>query len=110
MEARYLTVEDYSKLVEWWEKWKWTPLAQSSLPDNGEGGVMISNEGVDICAGFLYLTNSDFGWIEFIVSNPDEKNKEIRKEALTLLIDTLSKLAKDRGCRLILTSVNNKSL
>ena len=38
------------------------------------------------------------------------KNKEIRKEALTLLIDTLSKLAKDSGCRLILTSVINKSL
>lgn len=110
MEARYLKIKDYAKLKGWWEKWKWTPIPKQSLPDNGKGGIMVYDENNDICAGFLYLTNSDMGWIEFIISNPDIKEKSIRKNALLYLIESLSKLAKDSGVRVIFTSVENKGL
>ena len=55
MEVRALKNEDYAiTLIKWWKAWRWTPPLKDMLPENGTGGIMVSSNGVDVCAGFLY--------------------------------------------------------
>lgn len=109
MEVRYLDDRDYDVLASWWKDWRWTPPPKDMLPQNGRGGLMITKDGVDICAGFIYFTNSATAWVEFIVSNFQYKQKD-RKDAIILLINALSEVAKENGCKYVYTSLKNQSL
>ena len=111
LNARRLTHDDYDVLVEWWKSWPdWVPLGRSLLPENGTGGIMIEKDGEPIVAGFLYGTNSKIAWMEWIVSNPKEKDKETRSSSILLLIDSLEKWAIEGGFELILSIGRSKSL
>jgi len=110
MEIRKLLDEDYETLCEWWRWWRWTPVLKNSLPDSGKGGVMVQHEGVDVCAGFLYTTNSDLAYIEWTISNPNFRDKIVRKEAIKKLIETLTNQAKELGCKFVFTYLINESL
>lgn len=110
MEVRALKNEDYAiTLIKWWKAWRWTPPLKDMLPENGTGGIMVSSNGVDVCAGFLYLTNSKTAWLEYIVSSRDYKESD-RSEAIELLINTLNEIAKNKGFLYIYTSLKNKPL
>jgi len=109
--VRKLNNEDYDDtLVGWWKSWRWKPIPRDFLPENGEGGVIVYDGDVPVCAGFTYLTNSKVGWIEFIVSNYEYKDKEKRKEALDLLIKTLENILKLSKCKYAYTILKSKSL
>jgi hypothetical protein len=71
---------------------------------------MVSKDGEDICAGFVYFTNSKTAWIEYIISNPNYKNREDRKNALNMLINVLSIYVEQEGYKYIYTSLKNKHL
>lgn len=113
MDIRQLVHDDYdSILLKWWEGWKWVAPAVESLPREGSGmfsGYLVSKDETDICAGFLYYTNSNMAWIEFIVSNPDYKESD-RAEAIKLLIDSISEKAKDLGFKVLWTCVVHQNL
>jgi hypothetical protein len=110
MEVRFLNEGDYDVLSSWWKDWRWTPPPRDFLPQDGTGGLMVSKDGIDICAGFIYFTNSKTAIIEFIVSNFQYKNKD-RKEAIEFLINTLTEVAKEtNGCKYIYTSLKNQNL
>lgn len=109
--ARQTTPEDYEMLVEWWKYYRFPAPAIEFLPDGGNCGLMVTNQvGREICAGFIYETNSKVCWMELIVANPDVKDKEKRKKALTFLIKNLAELAQDWGYKWIFTSVSHPSL
>ena len=108
LKARKLTNEDYDILVEWWKSWpNWEPLSKDLLPENGTGGIMIEREGEPLIAGFLYATNSNICWMEWIVSNPKQKDKS---EAISLLISSLEKWGKDAGFKVVLSIGRSKNL
>lgn len=107
---RWLEESDYEQLCQWWKAWRWTPPHKELLPDNGKCGVMVSKDGVNICAGFIYFTNSKFAIIEYIISNFEIKDKPTRKEALNKLIDTLHKIGKSNGFKMAFTSVKDENL
>lgn len=107
---RWLEEKDYETLCKWWKDWRWTPPARELLPDNGKCGVMVSKDGVEICAGFIYLTNSKFAIVEYVVSNFEVKDKEVRQGAIKLVIDGLSEIGKQEGYKLAFTSLKNPSL
>jgi len=108
--VRRISEGDYEVILsKWWKDWRWTPPAKDSLPENGNGGVIISLDGIDICAGFLFLTNSKTAWCEYIVSNFEYKDSN-RHEAIEFLIRVLTQMAKDRDYKYIYTSLKNKSL
>ena len=88
LKVRELKVSDWDTLQEWWTKWEWPGITKEMLPMNGCGGLMIYKEDTPIVAGFLYLTNSNIAWIEWIVSNKDYKGRDI-KEAIEKLIVSL---------------------
>ena len=110
MKFRYLQDGDYENiLIGWWEDNNWTAPAKDSLPDNGNGGVMITKDGVDICAGFLYKTNSSMAWCEYIIADKKYRKSD-RGEAIEMLINVLSKIAKEEGFRLVFTTVKHPVL
>ena len=106
---RRLETQDYPVLLDWWKWFRFPAPKQAMLPNNGKGGIMITKEGKNICAGFIYQTNSAFCLIEYIVSNPNYKDTD-RKEALKYLIDVLEKTGKSMGYKLVFSSVKNENL
>ncbi len=108
LKARKLTHEDYDILVEWWKSWpNWEPLSKDLLPENGTGGIMIEREGKPLIAGFLYATNSNICWMEWIVSDPKQKDKS---KAMSLLISSLEKWGKDAGFKVVFSIGRSKNL
>lgn len=108
--SRWLEMDDYPMLVEWWSWFRFPPPTQNLLPENGEGGMMIGKNGIPICAGFLYLTNSDFAIIEYVVSNPEYRDDD-RKLAIQFLLSELERVAKtQRGKGIIFSFVRNENL
>lgn len=104
-----LTDEDYLVLCRWWSWFRFPAPDKDCLPEDGKGGVMVMKNGVNICAGFLYLTNSKLSWLEFIVSNNEYREKD-RTDAIQFLIYELTDLAKRQGYRGVFTSVKNQNL
>ena len=97
LNTRLLKEEDWDTLCKWWESWpKWVNPPKSFLPDNGTGGLMVEKDGRSICAGFLYITNSDAVLLEWIVSDPEYRDSD-RKDAIELLITSAEKLCKKLG-------------
>lgn len=106
-DLRYVIKDDYSNtLTKWWESWGWNPPPYDMLPSNG---FIISKNGVDICAGFIYSTDSKASWLEYIVSNKEYKDSD-RASAIEMLINCLSAKAKEMGFKYIYTSLKNKPL
>ena len=106
---RRLESSDYDTLVTWWKDWKWEAPPRDFLPENGTGGFMVSSDDSDICAGFIYLTNSKIAWIEFIISNRQYKEED-RNKAIQFLIDSLSAVAEESGAKYGYAILKNKSL
>jgi hypothetical protein len=110
LNVRNLKESDWDTLCKWWEAWpKWVNPPKSFLPDNGTGGLMVYKEEQPICAGFLYFTNSDAVLLEWIVSDPEYREKD-RKEALELLITTAEETCKDIGIVHMFSIGRNKHL
>ena len=91
---RAVTKKDYDNiLVGWWNEWGWTPPKREFLPDSG---IMISKDEINICAGFIYFTNSKVAWIEFVISNKDYREDD-RMDAIEFLLALLSEIAVSEG-------------
>jgi len=108
-DVRQLNDSDYETLHKWWTEWGWTPPPKDFLPMNGTGGLMVTKDGRDICAGFLYMTNSKVALTEFVVSDKEYKEKD-RHDALQFLIDSICALAEDSGFKYAHVILKNLSL
>tara|TARA_R110002110_G_scaffold13979_5_gene66226 strand:+ start:1106 stop:1516 length:411 start_codon:yes stop_codon:yes gene_type:complete len=97
-------------LVGWWKDWKWTPPLKDFLPSDGKGGVMVLDNDIPVCAGFVYMTNSKVAWVDWIISNREYKKKPQRQQALSLLIKTLTDTCKNSGNKFCYALLKNKSL
>lgn len=86
--------EDYDNILKgWWKDWGWEAPSRDFLPQDGQGGIMVWDGDTPVCAGFLYNTNSKVAWVDWIISNKEYKKS--RKEALSILIQTLTSVAKN---------------
>jgi hypothetical protein len=110
LQIRWTRDDDYSQLKDWWKANRFPAPHKKMLPDNGKGGIMISHKGIDICAGFYYKTNSSFALCEYVVSNFEVKDRELRKEALECLYATVEMIAKADGFSLLFSTVRNENL
>jgi len=109
LKARELRESDWNELPSWWKWWRWPDVSRETLPLNGLGGIMVYKDNINIAAGFLYLSNSNVAWLDWIISNPEYKDKD-RKQALELLINTLEEVAKQQGYSVIITITKSKHL
>jgi len=109
LQVRKLEETDWDTLVSWWKWWRWPVMPKGFLPDNGTGGLMVYKEDTPIAAGFLYFTNSDGVFLEWIVSSPDYREKD-RKQALELLISTAEETCRLAGKKHMFSIGRNKHL
>jgi len=107
--TRALQESDWETLQEWWTKWDWPKVAKEMLPLNGCGGLIVYKGNIPVIAGFLYLTNSNIAWMEWIISNKDYKEAD-RKEALKTLILELENIALSVGKNIIFSVSKSNSL
>jgi hypothetical protein len=107
---RNLEEKDYETLLEYWKFWRFPAPTRGMLPKDLSYSFAVIYEGNILSAGFLYVTPSEIAWLEFIISNPKIKDKEIRSNALYLLIDTICQVAKNMGFKSMFTSVKNENL
>jgi hypothetical protein len=106
-----LKTTDYEEvLCGWWKEWRWTPPSKDFLPHEGTGGYMVFEDTVPICAGFMYTTNSKAVWCDWIISNIHYKDRQKRREALELLVKTITDDAKKLGKKYVYALIKNKPL
>lgn len=111
LNIRVLNETDYQEiLVGWWNDWGMEAPIKEFLPDDGKGGIMILDGDIPVCAGFMYATNSKVAWVDWIVSNKEYRKKPQRKEAISLLLNTLTNIAKDTGYTYSYALVKNNNL
>jgi hypothetical protein len=109
--VRVLNEEDYDTiLLDWWKSWDWDAPQKDFLPDDGKGGIMILDGDIPICAGFIYVTNSSVSWIDWIISSKTYRKNPQRKDAIALLIDTLTNLARKNGSKYCYALLKHKGL
>ena len=108
---RPLVATDYDIiLLQWWSDWRWTAPSRDFLPDNGTGGYMVYDGETPVCAGFMYETNSKAIWCDWVISNIKYKDRTKRKEALSLLIKTISEQARMLNKKYVYALIKNKPL
>ena len=105
MEEKYkirpVVLEDRDTLSKWWESYDHMLVPSLDLlPEGGRGGFAIEKKGRMIAAAFVYVTNSDMGYIDFLVSDPNYKGKD-KYKILTKLMEACSELAIELGCRIV---------
>tara|TARA_R110000803_G_scaffold134511_5_gene201610 strand:+ start:136 stop:549 length:414 start_codon:yes stop_codon:yes gene_type:complete len=111
LEIKQIADGDYENiLTKWWSDWGWISPSKDFLPQDGLGGIMVYDEDEPICAGFVYMTNSSVAWVDWIVSNKHYRKKPHRKEAIELLINTLTDFCKKRGAKYVFSNNNNSFL
>jgi len=104
--VKRLVESDYKTLCKWWKWWRWSPPPLTFLP---ETGFMVVKENIEIAACYVYLTNSKAALLEWVVSNPEYKEKD-RKEALKFLIQIVEEILKQQGFIHVMTMDINSSL
>jgi hypothetical protein len=108
---RALTETDYDNiLLGWWKDWNWEAPERDFLPDNGKGGIMVMDGDIPVCAGFMYITNSRASWIDWIISSKTYRVKPNRKEAIKLLVASLTVMTENSGSKYGYALIKNKSL
>jgi len=106
-----LKASDYEEILcQWWKDWRWTPPSKDFLPEDGTGGYIVYDGNSPICAGFLYLTNSKAVWCDWIISDLKYKDRQKRRDALLLLIETITKEAQSLDKKFVYALIKNKPL
>jgi hypothetical protein len=106
MISRPYNPEQYSILEEWWKGHGWHPVGPDLLPHTG----FIVWQGLQpLAAGFLYLTDSRFAILDWVLSAPKSDRIE-RGQALDLLLDSLIQAARDNDKSTIFTTSKHPKL
>ena len=89
---------DYDELCNWWEDWGLPIHPKEALSENG---IVISKDGINICSGFIYSTDSYITWFEFVIINK-KTTKQQREGVLVKLLDCMVEKAKSMGFKIIM--------
>ena len=99
MEIRLFDKEkDYETLCKWWDDWGLPNHHPDAL---SETGIIISKDGIDICSGFIYSTDSYIVWFEFITMNKKTTKKQ-REGVLEKLGEVMIEKTKAMGFKIIM--------
>jgi len=96
--------EDYTTVFEWWIWW-WGEkkgIEREVLPHN-DYCYIIEKNNIPIASGFLYVDkNAPMGYLTFVVSNPEYKEKD-RRFIIERLIINIEEEARSQGIKFMFT-------
>ena len=98
---------DYPDLCEWWRPRKdWTFVRAEALPRNG---FVVENDEHKFAVVFLYLCEAQWGFLEWLTTNPTAPLKP-RKEAIRMLVREALVFAKAAERRQVFSVLGNDNL
>lgn len=104
MRCSLINSENYATLVEWYLGWNLPITPYSYIPKTS---VIVE----DVCAGFLYrMGETPMFWMEGIITNPKIKDKELKAQGISAVVEILESFAKLEGCELLMTSTPRETL
>ena len=111
LSARLIKEEDWEHIAKWSDSradWSRTFPSREYLPENGLGGVIVSNGNTPFVVGFLYF-NPVLSFIEWVISDPDYK-EDNRSEGVKLCLQELCNVAGNLGAKGVFSVTKNKGL
>ena len=101
--------EDYKKLKKFWEEHNWDAVPEALLPITGIVCV-DNNDNVLLGAVWIYAIDAvPVGWMEWLVTNPNNTPRESLK-VINELLEQVLVLSEMLDLKFLMTSVNKKSL
>ena len=95
---------DYEMVCKWWEWW-WKGekgIERDILPDDKQCFIIECND-IPVSCGFLFVDKTaPIGYLTWVVSNPEYKEKN-RRRMLELLIENIERKAKQLGIKFLFT-------
>ena len=95
MQVRNFSPADYAVLVSWYMQRGLDAPDSYLLPSTG---VVVSKEGEDVAAAFMYRTDSPIAVLEGLISSPNS-SREDRREAMGIALQALKEQALESGFR-----------
>ena len=96
--------KDYVTVFKWWDWW-WGEnkgIEREILPHNDHCYIIEKNN-IPVASGFLYVDkNAPMGYLTFVVSNPEYKEKD-RRIIIEQLITNIEEEAKSQGIKFMFT-------
>jgi|TARA_R100001129_G_C5271057_1_gene234123 hypothetical protein len=108
LKIRKIEIQDYKYINKWWVDQGFKPVSLEVLPMKGLGGLIIEKE-KPIAVAYLYLTNSNMGYIDNLISDPNYISKD-RFNIILELIAACKQMALDVGCTDIWAISNSKGI
>ena len=100
-EVRPVRVEDFPTLIKGWECYDHIEVPDAGLlPNGGLGGFVVEKEGKIRAGAFLYFTNSDVAYVDYLVGDPDYKGRD-RYDMILDLIEKCTLVGLKEGGRLM---------
>lgn len=87
-------------LTKWWKEWGFPVPPVECLPRHG---LIVSDAEGDLYAGFLYFTDSDMAWMEWVVCNRSACVSR-RRGALLFMTGLFEQIARGGGAKHLFTS------
>ena len=94
---RPIEEEDYVLINSWWKAIDKSPPPRNLLPENGLHGLMACKDDRPIVCTYLYLTNSKFGYCDYMISDINYKGRD-RFNIVLKLMDMSIGTAWKLGC------------
>ena len=94
---RPIVEEDYVLINSWWKGIKKSPPPRNLLPENGLHGLMACKDERPIVCTYLYLTNSKFGYCDYMISDMSYKGRD-RFDIVLKLMNMSIGTAWELGC------------
>lgn len=100
--------EDHAMIAEWWTRQGWPVIPLHLLSTTGY--IIWDDETTTpLCAGWLYIQNSSWGLVEWIVSNPDAGIKK-KAAAIRFLVSHLKEVGASVGNPILFTFTKQRGL
>ena len=99
MNIRRITKEDYKVIDSWYLGHNLPQPASKFLPNNGLGGLILEKD-KPIAVAYIYTTNSLTGYIDFLISDPNYKQRD-RYDIILELFKVCTQEAYNLGCETV---------
>ena len=94
---RPIEEEDYKFINKWWvDATGKNPPKRNLLPENGLHGLMACKDNSPVMCVYLYLTNSKMGYCDYMIGDPEYREKD-RQDILLRLMTSSIKTANNLG-------------